>query len=122
LEGERAESWSASRLSSRGHSANLRVDGGGIRGYATLRIIDKIMFEVRVLEKEDNAKLRIAHSLPEVERERDPLTTKNPLPCHYFDYFVGTSTGGYAVSALICPEFSSNPKSGLLRSCSGVFE
>jgi hypothetical protein len=54
------------------------------------------MNEVRVVEKENNAKLRTVHSLPEVKTEDDPLTTRNPLPCHYFDYIVGTSTGGYA--------------------------
>lgn len=70
------------------------VDGGGVRGYATLRIIDRIMFEVRMAEKQNNARLRTAHSLPEIENEQDPLTTSNPLPCHYFDYIVGTSTGG----------------------------
>lgn len=79
------------------------------------------MNEVRVVEKENNAKLRTAKSLPEVEIEKDPLT-RNPLPCHYFDYIVGTSTGGYALSAFTYPHCPSNQKSGLLRSCSAVFE
>lgn len=35
-------------------------------------------------------------------------TTKSPwLPCHYFDYIAGTSTGGYASSKLVIISFSS---------------
>jgi hypothetical protein len=80
------------------------------------------MNEVRVVEKENNAKLRTVHSLPEVKTEDDPLTTRSPLPCHYFDYIVGTSTGGYAPSAITCPHRPSNEESGSLPSCSAVFE
>jgi hypothetical protein len=74
--------------------ANVGVDGGGIRGYATLIIIKDIMSKVRAQEKEEDAELRNVHSITDYDRERDPLTTKSPLPCHYFDYVVGTSTGG----------------------------
>jgi hypothetical protein len=70
------------------------VDGGGVRGYATLIIIKDIMSEVRAQEKVEDAELRNAHSITDYDREKDPLTTKSPLPCHYFDYVVGTSTGG----------------------------
>ena len=52
------------------------------------------MEEVKVQEKEYNQDLRAAHSITGYKREQDPLTTRSPLPCHYFDYIVGTSTGG----------------------------
>jgi hypothetical protein len=74
--------------------ANVGVDGGGIRGYATLIIIKDIMSKVRAQEKEEDAELRNVHSITDYDRENDPLTIKSPLPCHYFDYVVGTSTGG----------------------------
>ena len=74
--------------------ANVGVDGGGIRGYATLIIIKDIMSKVRAQEKEEGAELRNVHSITDYDKEKDPLTTKSPLPCHYFDYVVGTSTGG----------------------------
>src|SRR5277367_3893897 len=74
--------------------ADAGVDGGGVRGYATLIIIKHIMSKVYAQEKEEDAELRDAHSITDYDREKDPLTTKSPLPCHYFDYVVGTSTGG----------------------------
>ena len=74
--------------------ADAGIDGGGVRGYATLIIIKDIMSQVGAQEKEEDAKLRNAHSITGYDREKDPLTTKSPLPCHYFDYVVGTSTGG----------------------------
>jgi patatin-like phospholipase/acyl hydrolase len=81
--------------------ADVCLDGGGIRGYATLRIINDIMSKVRAQEKEEDAALRNSHSITDYDREQDPLTTKNPLPCHYFDYIVGTSTGGYTSSSVL---------------------
>ena len=50
------------------------LDGGGVRGLASLLILKRIMYNI-------DGKLG-----PEVER---PL-----LPCNYFDMIAGTSTGG----------------------------
>lgn len=61
------------------------------------------MFAVGAREKEEDAQLRNTHSLTDYDRENDPLTTKAPLPCHYFDYIVGTSTGGYAACPHLLP-------------------
>ncbi len=52
----------------------LSLDGGGVRGLATLLILKRIMY---VLEGKVGR---------DVER---PL-----LPCKYFDMIAGTSTGG----------------------------
>jgi hypothetical protein len=42
---------------------------------------------------------------PPTSSHSDYTSTQNPLaplplPCHYFDYFFGTSTGGYVRSSL----------------------
>ncbi|KAF2179297.1 FabD/lysophospholipase-like protein [Zopfia rhizophila CBS 207.26] len=53
-------------------------DGGGIRGYASLLMLEKLM------EK-------IYH---DPENKYRPGTVDDMCPAHYFDYFYGTSTGG----------------------------
>ncbi len=59
------------------------------------------MEAVRLQEKEDDQALRNHHRITGYNKEQDPLTNKKPLPCHYFDYIVGTSTGGYAKSTFL---------------------
>lgn len=54
-------------------------DGGGVRGLASLLILQRIMYNI------DN---KVG---PEVER---PL-----LPCNYFDMIAGTSTGGWVLQS-----------------------
>ena len=70
-------------------------DGGGIRGYASLLILQELMREILVIEHElddlddsrdDSGSHSVAHRL-----YRD---NELPLPCHYFSYVFGTSTGG----------------------------
>jgi len=60
-------------------------DGSGIRGYASLLMLKMLMEQIRVLEKD-------------TERCPTAKTVENPvpalLPCHYFDFMIGTSTGG----------------------------
>ncbi|OCK91990.1 uncharacterized protein K441DRAFT_463573, partial [Cenococcum geophilum 1.58] len=53
-------------------------DGGGVRGYASLLMLRKLMAFVAELE------MKLAGN---------SLWT-GYLPCHYFDYIFGTSTGG----------------------------
>jgi hypothetical protein len=51
------------------------------------------------LEGERNRLLCHQHGPQDVDHTNpppDPLDFSLPLPCHYFDYIVGTSTGGYA--------------------------
>lgn len=76
---------------------NIQTDGGGIRGYVSLRIMEALMAEVGIREQKEDAQLRNILGHGSYDSEQDPLTTRAPLPCHYFDYIVGTSTGGYAV-------------------------
>ena len=52
----------------------LLADGGGVRGLASLLILQRIMYVL------DN---RI-----------DPEVSRPLLPCQYFDMIAGTSTGG----------------------------
>ena len=52
----------------------LSLDGGGVRGLSTLRILKRIMDEVNRLRKEKGLPSR--------------------FPCEVFDMIGGTSTGG----------------------------
>lgn len=65
----------------------LALDGGGIRGYSSLIIMRALMHRIYIwekkLEQEEGA-------IPGQELgDEDDL-----LPCHYFDFMYGTSTGG----------------------------
>jgi hypothetical protein len=67
----------------------LTLDGGGIRGYSSLLILQQLMGEVaeceRRLQKEEG---------PVPGSTRQDFDEDDLLPCHYFDYMYGTSTGG----------------------------
>lgn len=90
-------------------------DGGGIRGYWTLLVLKRLM-ELIYHEEKKQAQAAptgqtLFHSfwpqkypehvsqLPEEDENDDGYKT-NPasrmfLPCHYFDFICGSSTGGY---------------------------
>ena len=99
------------------HTYNvISLDGGGIRGYSALLIIRALMEAIGDIERnyaEESATSAgpAASSyhpiLPTVSATTDtesmsrdlgddsPITNTSPwLPCHYFDYMAGTSTGG----------------------------
>ncbi|EWZ52500.1 acyl transferase/acyl hydrolase/lysophospholipase [Fusarium oxysporum Fo47] len=80
----------------------LSFDGGGVRAISSLLILKRIMHQIMVLElthpdgpsyscgsvpwTEDES------GVPELPKESDRVD--GFLPCHYFDYMAGTSTGG----------------------------
>ncbi|KAJ4347231.1 uncharacterized protein N0V89_011170 [Didymosphaeria variabile] len=69
--------------------ANIQTDGGGIRGYASLIILQRLMHEIAECEKR-----LIEEEGPVPGSERKTFNEDELLPCHYFDYMYGTSTGG----------------------------
>ena len=81
----------------------LSLDGGGIRGYSSLLILQRLMKEIGILEREsDSGAISSAYSplvdcLPDGKFAASPNGTRPApeyLPCHYFDYVGGASTGG----------------------------
>ena len=93
------------------------ADGGGIRGYSILLILQELMKTIGRIEKSyacepskaDEPAESSYHPLKPLSPA--PCTTTNNgdepaktesspwLPCHYFDYVAGTSTGGYVQDA-----------------------
>ena len=87
--------------------AILSLDGGGIRGYSALLIIKQIMEAIKEIEMNyragsDGPADSSYHPLPSNPQhvvgtrvpEEDERQSAKWLPCHYFDYMAGTSTGG----------------------------
>lgn len=92
--------WSKTGKERRGPWGNLTVlslDGGGVRGYSTLLILKDLMKKIREEEEFEKPPACTSADSPMVEADR--IQPKKPggsafLPCHYFDYIAGTSTGG----------------------------
>ncbi|KAH7342725.1 acyl transferase/acyl hydrolase/lysophospholipase [Rhexocercosporidium sp. MPI-PUGE-AT-0058] len=98
------EPWDAKNI--------LSFDGGGIRGLYSLLILKLLMNNVRYIEEiyvdgtgasarasssfhPAKEPLYVSHSpQPSQDDEQEQRSHGNFLPCHYFDYICGTSTGG----------------------------
>ena len=80
----------------------LSLDGGGVRGLSSLLILQELMENIAKLERAADPKATSSAYSPLIDCLQDrslPLTndtnsTSFYLPCHYFDYISGTSTGG----------------------------
>ena len=101
-------------------SLNGRLDGGGVRGFASLLILRALMMEIATLEQANSQTHSSVHPLQPrlrrpvriqnirvdtLRRDPSPQQMQGPvfgrasasslfLPAHYFDYIAGTSTGG----------------------------
>lgn len=101
-------------------------DGGGIRGYGSLLMLSELMSKIAECEKEldrtdviNGEPVANGRSLSESSfspceyppiEVNGKIVARNPdsldddqlyLPCHYFTFIGGTSTGGYVVLAKI---------------------
>ncbi|KAF1849072.1 FabD/lysophospholipase-like protein [Cucurbitaria berberidis CBS 394.84] len=77
------------------------IDGGGIRGYSSLLILKEIMKVIEDLEKQDDVAVDSSFHPETYVAPHNKRKNPSPggescryLPCHYFDYVGGTSTGG----------------------------
>jgi hypothetical protein len=91
-------------------SIDVYKDGGGIRGYWTLLVLKELMNSIGDEERKQGAQLSqtrfdsffpedlpkyVSHFRDEQSKHDDikKLDSQRFLPCHYFDYICGSSTG-----------------------------
>jgi hypothetical protein len=87
------------------NKAVLCLDGGGVRGLSSLFVLERLMEVIASYEQDRNPPATTSADSPLLEPQRvqeeikrlSPIQAKDDrkfLPCHYFDYIAGTSTGG----------------------------
>ncbi|KAF7198457.1 Calcium-independent phospholipase A2-gamma [Pseudocercospora fuligena] len=77
----------------------LSLDGGGIRGFPSLLILEELMNRIKSLEQSGDYGLPHSNS-SQCDQSLDFDGDCEYRPHHYFDYFVGTSTGGLSAIML----------------------
>lgn len=68
-----------------------------MRGFASLLILERLMAKIKTLETRDSLVGSAAYpwcSMPDGQVGATIGSQPDFRPHHYFDYFVGTSTGG----------------------------
>ena len=81
----------------------LSIDGGGIRGYSSLIILQALMEEIGKIEQAHNPQATssiYSSALGHLDDAIRAVPTPDAMPvsryrpCHYFDYIAGVGTGG----------------------------
>lgn len=81
----------------------LSIDGGGIKEYSSLVILQALMEEIGKIERAHNPKATSSIYSPALgplddeicaAPNSDGMPMAEYLPCHYFDFIAGTGTGG----------------------------
>src|SRR5947199_7725882 len=80
----------------------LSLDGGGVRSYSSLLILERLMHQIAKIERTENPAASSSASSALIDSPEQSAKVASGqsserasfLPCHYFDYIAGTSSGG----------------------------
>ncbi len=78
----------------------LSIDGGGVRGFTSLLLLNELMRVVGMLEREADPNAVSSAYSPWMDSKPNDEKQLGYKPCHYFDYIGGTSTGGLSAIML----------------------